>query len=63
MANRGRIDLTVKTGTGIWVFEFKVMGLDRSGDKSSMAQLRERGYAEKYRADGRIVLQVGIVTQ
>ena len=26
-----------------------------------MVQLRERGYAEKYRADGRRVYQVGIV--
>ena len=61
VTNRGRIDLTVKTHTGIWIFEFKVKGLDRSGDRSPMAQLRERGYAEKYRADGRSVRQVGIV--
>jgi len=61
VTNRGRIDLTVKTQTGIWIFEFKVRGLDRSGDKSPLEQLRERGYAEKYRADGRTVRQVGIV--
>ena len=61
VTNRGRIDLMVKTRTGIWIFEFKVKGLDRSGDRSPMAQLRERGYAEKYRADGRSVRQVGIV--
>ena len=61
VTNRGRIDLTVKTKSGIWIFEFKLKGLDRSGDKSPMVQLRERGYAEKYRADGRIVRQVGIV--
>ena len=61
VTNRGRIDLTVKTKTGIWIFEFKVKGLDRSGDKSPMVQLRERGYAEKYWADGRSVHQVGIV--
>ena len=61
VTNRGRMDLTVKARTGIWIFEFKVKGLDKSGDRSPMAQLRERGYAEKYRADGRRVRQVGIV--
>jgi hypothetical protein len=59
--NKGRIDLTVKTRTGIWIFEFKVKGLDRSGDGSPLAQLREKGYAEKYRADGRPLRQVGVV--
>ena len=61
VTNRGRIDLTVKSRTGIWIFEFKVKGLDRSGEMSPLAQLRERGYAEKYRADGRPLRQVGIV--
>ena len=61
VTNRGRIDLTVKTRTGIWIFEFKLKGLDKSGDKSPMVQLRERGYAEKYQSDGRRLRQVGIV--
>ena len=61
VTNRGRIDLTVKTRSGIWIFEFKVKGLDHSGEKKPLAQLRERGYAQKYRADGRPLRQVGIV--
>lgn len=59
--NKGRIDLTVKTRTGVWIFEFKVEGLDRSGVKSPLAQLNEKGYAQKYRSDGRPLRQIGIV--
>ena len=49
--NKGRIDLTVRTPWGIWIFEFKVKGLDRSKtpDKDPLDQLKERGYAEKYK--------------
>jgi len=59
--NKGRVDLTVKTRTGIWLLEFKVKGLDQSGDKSPLHQIQERGYAEKYRADGRLIRQIGII--
>jgi hypothetical protein len=61
VTNKGRIDLTVKSAKGIWIFEFKVKSLDKSGDKRPLAQLQERGYAEKYRSDGRPLHQVGIV--
>ncbi|MEI6386514.1 MAG: PD-(D/E)XK nuclease domain-containing protein [Spirochaetota bacterium] len=37
------------------------LALDKSGDKRSLAQLQERGYAEKYRSDGRPLHQAGIV--
>jgi hypothetical protein len=59
--NKGRIDLTVMTRTGIWIFEFKVQRSDARQDESPLAQIRERGYAEKYRADGRSVYEIGIV--
>jgi hypothetical protein len=65
--NKGRIDLTVKTKKGIWLFEAKVKGLDRSGDMSPLEQLVKKGYAEKYRAvignDGSVLplRQIGIV--
>ncbi|MDD1728754.1 MAG: ATP-binding protein, partial [Methanospirillum sp.] len=58
--NKGRIDLTVKTKTGIWVFEFKVKGLDKS-DISPLVQLQEREYAGKYRSDRRPVYEIGII--
>jgi hypothetical protein len=64
--NRGRVDLTVKTPTGIWLFEFKVKGIETGimrveETKRPMAQLLDRDYARKYLADGRPVRLVGIV--
>lgn len=64
--NRGRVDLTVKTPTGIWLFEFKVKGIETgilrvAEEKRPMAQLLDRGYAQKYLADGRPLRLVGIV--
>nr|WP_319540010.1 PD-(D/E)XK nuclease domain-containing protein [uncultured Methanospirillum sp.] len=58
--NKGRIDLTVKTVTGIWVFEFKVKGLDKS-KISLLVQIQERDYPDKYRYDGRPVYEIGII--
>ncbi|KAF5090919.1 PD-(D/E)XK nuclease superfamily protein [anaerobic digester metagenome] len=55
-----RIDLTVKTRTGIWIFEFKVLGLDTSRDTSPLAQIRERRYAEKYYSDQKKIYEIGI---
>ncbi len=47
--NRGRIDLTVIGPKGIWIFEFKVKGLDKSGDEAPLAQILRKNYAAKYR--------------
>ncbi len=59
--NKGRIDLTVKTKTGIWIFEFKVSDSSSSGNKSPLAQVREKKYREKYENDGRKIFEIGIV--
>lgn len=67
VTNRGRIDLTVIGPKGIWIFEFKVKGLDKSGDEAPLAQILRKGYVEKYR--GRLdsagnplpIRQIGIV--
>ena len=48
MTNRGRIDLTVIGPKGIWIFEFKVKGLDKSGDEAPLAQILRKGYAATY---------------
>ncbi len=58
--NRGRIDLTVQTPTGIWIFEFKVQGLDRTGIEP-LKQLQMKGYAEKYQSDSRPVYEIGVI--
>ena len=59
--NKGRVDLTVKARSAIWIFELKVKGADRAGEARPLEQLLARGYAEKYRADGRPIRQVGVL--
>jgi len=65
--NHGRIDMTVKTKQGIWIFEFKVKGHGTGGCASPLAQLRECGYSQKYfgtpGSDGKVlpVREIGIV--
>ena len=65
--NRGRIDLSVIGPKGIWIFEFKVKGLDKSGDEAPLAQILRKNYAAKYRgrkdATGTVLplYQIGII--
>ena len=53
--NRGRVDAVVETPCGIYVFEFKL------GDTAAaaLAQIKEKGYHEKYLRRGRKVTLVG----
>ncbi len=53
---RGRSDAVLRTPTNIYVIEFK---LDQTG-REAVDYLREKGYAEKHRHDGRPVLLLGI---
>ena len=54
--NDGRLDCVVKTPTHIYVIEFK---LNKSADET-MQQIKDKGYAEKYRADPRPKVLVGV---
>ena len=58
--SRGRVDLTVRLDGRVYLFEFKVVKSAPDGPARSltaaMAQLRERGYADKYRAGGPVYL-------
>ena len=54
----GRLDMAVRVGGRVYVFEFKV--LERSGPGAALSQLKERGYAEKYRHEAEQVYLVGI---
>ena len=47
--SRGRLDLAVRLGGRTYVFEFKMVA--RDGDGSALRQIKERGYADKYRRD------------
>ena len=42
----------------VYVFEFKVV--EQAGDGKAMAQLKDRGYAEKYRAPDVDVHLIGV---
>ena len=56
--SRGRLDMAVRAGGRVYLFEFKV--LERAGPGTAMAQLIERGYANKYRHLNEPVHFVGI---
>ena len=47
--SHGCIDMTVKTPRRVWLFEFKIAETSKPGE--GLRQLRERGYADKYRDD------------
>ena len=54
--NDGRLDCVVQTPTHIYIIEFK---LDESAE-AALAQIRARGYADKYTADPRPKVLLGI---
>ena len=56
--SRGRLDLAVRLGGNAYLFEFKVA--ERSERGSALAQLKERRYADKYRAPDRAVHLFGV---
>ena len=56
--SRGRLDMTVRFAGRIWLFEFKVVELAPEG--AAMAQLKRKGYADKYRGFGEPIHLVGI---
>ena len=56
--SRGRLDLAVRLDGNAYLFEFKIA--ERSGRGSALAQLKERGYAEKYRVPDRAVHLLGV---
>ena len=50
LPRRGGVDLALRCGGRVHLFEFKVV--ERAGEGSALRQLTERGYADKYRASG-----------
>ncbi len=55
---RGRADMCVRIGGKVFLFEFKVV--EQAGRGSAMAQLREKGYADKYASEDGKVHLVGV---
>ena len=56
--SHGRIDMAVEFAGAVWLFEFKVVELVPEG--RALAQIRERGYADKYRGRGQPIHLVGV---
>ncbi|MDE0103090.1 MAG: PD-(D/E)XK nuclease domain-containing protein [Bryobacterales bacterium] len=54
----GRADLSVRAFGQVYVFEFKMQG--RGGALAALAQLKARGYKEKYRSLGEPIHLVGV---
>ena len=54
-SSKGRVDLTIILPDKVYVIEFKV---DQPG--KALAQIKEKGYHEKYFADSRTVYIIGI---
>jgi hypothetical protein len=57
-SNHGRLDMAVRAFGHVYLFEFKVVELAPEG--AALAQLKERGYAEKYRGRGEPVHLIGV---
>lgn len=56
--NRGRIDMAVLFNSQVYLFEFKVVELVPEG--KALQQIRDRGYAEKYRSRGEPIHLIGV---
>ena len=54
----GRLDMAVLFNCHVYLFEFKVVELSSGG--AALAQLKERRYADKYRALGQPIHLIGV---
>ena len=57
-SNRGRADMAVRFAGNVYLFEFKVV--EQASEGAALAQLRERGYADKYRGSGEPIHLIGV---
>ena len=61
--SRGRIDMVMRAPGHVFVMEMKVASGDQAGQaaaQAALAQIRERGYAQAYRASGCDVQLLGV---
>ena len=57
-SSHGRLDMAVRFNDQVYLFEFKVVELASAG--AALAQLKERGYADKYRDLGQPIHLIGV---
>ncbi len=58
VTNHGRIDMTVLFNGNVYLFEFKVVEQLPGG--RALQQIKDRGYADKYRARGEAIHLIGV---
>ena len=56
--SHGRLDMAVRFNGNVYLFELKVV--EMAGEGAAMAQLKARGYAEKYRGRGEPIHLVAV---
>ncbi len=54
--NQGRMDAVLDTGKHVYIFEFKL----RESAEAALAQIRAKGYPERFRAAGKTLTLVGV---
>jgi hypothetical protein len=59
MTSNGRIDLTIKMETVIYIMEFKIVNTANSKGQA-LQQIKERNYADKYLATHKNIFLIGI---
>ena len=57
-SSHGRLDMAVRTGGHVYLFEFKVVEIAPPG--SALTQLQERDYAARYRGRGEPIHLIGV---
>ncbi len=58
ITNKGRIDMSVLFNGNVYLFEFKVV--EDAPQGRALQQIRDRGYADKYRARGEPIHLIGV---
>lgn len=56
--NQGRADMVVMEGGNVYIFEFKMAHAGNAN--SALAQIKEKHYAEKYRATAKQIFEIGV---
>jgi hypothetical protein len=57
-SHRGRVDMAVDLNNHIYLFEFKVV--EQLPEGKALAQIIQKGYADKYRASGKQIHLIGV---
>ncbi|MFA7608094.1 MAG: PD-(D/E)XK nuclease domain-containing protein, partial [Rhodocyclaceae bacterium] len=57
-SNAGRLDMAVRFNGQVYLFEFKVVELEPEG--AALAQIKQRGYADKYRDRNEPIHLIGV---